>query len=377
MSTSTTTSEPVAGSTGTVTIHHDYESGTTVQGTEKDSPAHHAIKANRSWTWSRYARAWLLRSSRHRRPKFYEIDAMQRALTELGYTVDREIDEAMPTVEQQEADLAGRMEHRADRLADRADNWAGKAAGTRAKADAVFDNIPFGQPMMPDHYSYNADRNQRDRAWNNLGKSIEQSEYAGELARRSDEAAAHMGARHNPVTVGNRIEKLEAELRGVQRQLDGEGALETYTDEYGNTGYLPVNRKPEGEHAEQLNRDAADLDEQITYWQGIYAQLQADGKASTAGPDTVAKGDWVLVRGWWYRVRRVNKKTVSVPSHIVTTPEPGKREHTDTTPWHEVRAHRTTEQMPPAFVDAYEQPGRERFRLNLADFADTVTDGSS
>jgi hypothetical protein len=54
------TSEPVAGSAGTVTIHHDYESGTTAQGTEKDSPARHAITANRSWTWSRYARAWLL-----------------------------------------------------------------------------------------------------------------------------------------------------------------------------------------------------------------------------------------------------------------------------------------------------------------------------
>jgi uncharacterized protein DUF3560 len=371
---STTTSSTAdgqrAGSAGTLIICHDYESGTTVAGTEKNSPAHHAIKANRSWTWSRFAGAWLLRSSRHRRPKFHEIEAMERALTALGYQVTREIDEAMPAVEQQEADRAERMDERADRLTERAQNWSGKSAASRTAADAVYDLIPFGQPMMPGHYSYKADRNRRERAENNLRRSFEQADYADELARRSEVADTHMSARHNPVTVGNRIANLEADRRAVQRQLDGEGALETSTDEHGTTGYRSVVREPNGERAERLAAEAADLDEQIAYWKRVYAELQASGKASTAGPDTVAKGDWVLVRGQWYRVRRANKKTVSVPSHLVKAPEPGQREWTDTTPWHEVRAYRTTAQMPKAFVDAYEEPGRERFRLNPADFAD-------
>src|ERR1700742_4867227 len=106
---------------GELTICHDYEGGTTVVGTERNSPAHHAIKANRSWTWSRYAGAWLLRSSRHRRPKLGDIALMERTLTGLGYTVTREIDEAMPSVEQHEDDLAERMEDRADGLAAAAD----------------------------------------------------------------------------------------------------------------------------------------------------------------------------------------------------------------------------------------------------------------
>ncbi|GAA2783022.1 DUF3560 domain-containing protein [Saccharopolyspora taberi] len=359
----------------TLTIRHSYESGTTVEGTEKNSPAHHAIKANRSWTWSRYARAWLLRSSRHRRPKYGDIDIMEQALTELGYTVTRDIDETMPTVEQQEADLAERMGDRADRLAERADKQASAAAATREKADAVFRNIPFGQPMLVDHHSYNADRNRRERASNNLRKSFEQADYAAELSRRSNTAAVHMGARHNPVTVGNRIAKLESDRRAVQRRLDGEGALESYTDEHGHPCERSVTRPPQGEARERLLVDAAELDEQITYWKRVYAELQAAGKASTAGPDTVAKGDWVLVRGDWYRVRRVNKKTVSVPSHLVTAPEPGKREWTNTTPWHEVREHRTTEQMPAAFVDAYETPGTNRLRLAPAQFPDDGHDG--
>lgn len=371
VTTNTGTFDQAPGGLGALTICHDYEGGTTVVGTTKDSPAHHALKAHPSWTWSRYARAWLLRSSRHRRPKYGDISVMERTLAELGYTVSRDIDETMPTVEQQETDLADRMEQRADRLTDRAGKHAAQAAETRAKSDAVFDSIPLGQPMMPGHHSYNADRNRRERAANNLSKSIEQSKYAAQLSRRSDTAAAHMGARHNPVTVGNRIATLETERRAVQRRLDGDGAVETYTDEDGRTRERPVNRPPEGEYRDRLLADAAELDEKITYWKGVYAQLQANGTASTAGPDTVAKGDWVLVRGNWYRVRRVNKKTVSVPNPIFAAPESGQREYTDTTPWHEVRAHRTTEQMPAAFVDAYETPGTDRLRLNPAHYRDS------
>jgi len=374
MSTSTTstgTPDQAAGALGALTIRHDYEGGTTVVGTEKNDPVHHAIKANRSLTWSRYAGAWLLRSSRHRRPKYGDIAVIERTLTGLGYTVTRDIDETMPTVEQQEADLAERMDDRSDRLADRADKHAGAAAVTRRKADAVFDNIPFGQPMMPGHHSYRSDRNRREGARNNLGRSFEQADHAAELSRRSDTAAAHMGARHNPVTVGNRIEQLETQRRAVQRWLDGEGALEVYTDEHGRPGERSVTRPPQGQARELLLADADELDEKIAYWKRVYAGLQAEGRASTAGPETVAKGDWVLVRGHWYRVRRVNKKTVSVPKHLMAAPAPGKREYTDTTPWHEVRAHRTTERMPAGFVDAYETPGTDRLRLNPADFQDT------
>lgn len=348
---------------GELTICHDYEGGTTVVGTERNSPAHHAIKANRSWTWSRYAGAWLLRSSRHRRPKLGDIALMERTLTGLGYTVTREIDEAMPSVEQQEDDLAERMEDRADGLAAAADRRGAASASRRDAADRVFGNIPFGQPMMPDHHSYGADRNRREKARNNLGKSFELADQAANLSSQAETAAAHMGARHNPVTVGNRIETLQAERRRVDRRLDGEGRFD--------------GGKPEGAARERLLADAAELDEKIEYWQGVYAKLQAEGKASTAGPDNVKVGDWVRVRGVWYRVRRVNKKSVSVPSAVIRGPQAGEREYTDTTPYREVREHRTTEQMPPGFVEAYETPGAERLFLKPEAFERPEPDGSA
>jgi hypothetical protein len=347
-------------SLGTLTIHHDYESGTTVEGTTRNSPAHLALKAHPSWTWSRYAGAWLLRSSRHRQSKPYAIAEIDRVLTEAGYTVTRDIDDAMPSVDEQEADRADRMDARVDRLTERAGKQQATADATRAKADAVFDNIPAGQPMLVGHHSYKADRNRRERAWNNLGKSIKEGEYADELARQAETAAHHMGARHNPVTVGNRIETMEADCRRLQRELDGEPGWVTEVDEHGQQQHRLGTRYPTEERADYLRREIGTLTEQIDYWKGVYAALQADGTASTLGPGTVAKGDWVLYHGMWMRVRRVNKKSVTVPNPVFPPPRPGEKEATWTVAWHRLAGHRTTEQMPPEVVEAYEAPGADR-----------------
>ncbi|MYW90477.1 DUF3560 domain-containing protein [Amycolatopsis rubida] len=345
---------------GTLTIHHDYESGTTVEGTTRNSPAHVALRAHPSWTWSRYATAWLLRSSRHRQSKPYAVAEIESVLTEAGYTVERDIDDTMPSVEQQETDLADRMDDRADRLTERSGKHQATADATRAKADYVFHNIPMGQPLLVDHYSYKADRNRRERAWNQLGKSIKQGEYADELARRAETASHHMGARHNPVTVANRIEKQEADRRRLQRELDGEPGWVTEADEHGQPRHLWGIRHPGEERAVYLRREITTLTEQVDYWKGVYAQLQAEGKASTLGPDTVSKGDWVLYNSMWMRVRRVNKKSVTVPNPVFPPPRPGEKEATWTVAWHKLRGHRTTEQMPPEVVEAYEAPGTDR-----------------
>ncbi|WP_189060176.1 DUF3560 domain-containing protein [Longimycelium tulufanense] len=349
----------------TLTIHHDYESGTTVQGTTRGSAAHQALKAHRSWVWSRYAGAWLLRSSRHRQSKPSAIAEIERVLTGLGYTVEQDIDDALPSVAQQEADLAARMEERVDRLTERAGRQAAKAAATRAKADAVFATIPLGQPMLADHHSYRADRNRRERAWANLDTSIEQADYAAELARRAETAAHHRGARNNPVTVANRIETLEANQRRFQRELEGEPGWITTTDEHGQPQHRWGIRRPSAERAGHLRRELATLGEQIAYWKDVYAQLQAEGTASPLGPGQVSKGHWVACRGMWMRVVRVNTKSVSVPNPIYPPPQPGEKETTVTIPWHKLSGHRTPEQMPPEFVEAYDAPGTNRVTLRL------------
>ena len=48
--------------------------------------------------------------------------------------------------------------------------------------------IPMGQPLLVDHYSYQSDKNYRDRAWNKMEKSVKASEKA-EYYRNKAEAA--------------------------------------------------------------------------------------------------------------------------------------------------------------------------------------------
>ncbi len=163
----------------------------------------------------------------------------------------------------------------------------------------------------------------------------------------------------HPVTVANRIEKQEADRRRLQRELAGEPGWVTETDEHGQPRHRWGIQHPGEERAVYLRREIATLTEQIDYWKGVYAQLQAEGKASTLGPDTVSTGDWVLYNNMWMRVRRVNKKSVTVPNPVFPPPRRGEKEATWTVAWHKLRGYRTTEQMPPEVVDAYEAPGTD------------------
>jgi hypothetical protein len=323
-----------------LTIRHDYDGGTTVEGTTRDSAAHLALKQHPSWVWARSVTAWLLRASRHRLPKLAAITDIEQRLTALGYTVTRDIDPTMPDVEQREADLAGRLDARSERLSERAARTQDTADAARRKADAVFDNIPAGQPMLVGHHSYPADRRRRDRAWDNLGKGIALDGEAERLREAAATAATHVSARHNPVTTMNRIEALEADRRRLQRRLEGRGGWVTETDENGDPRARLGTVTPSAEYAERLHGEIAELDAQISHWRGIYTQLQAEGRASTLGPDTVAKGDLVHYLGSWYRVLRVNTKSVSVPNLNFPAPRPGEREVTWTIAWHKLTGHR-------------------------------------
>ncbi|GAA4759503.1 hypothetical protein [Gordonia alkaliphila] len=62
------------------------------------------------------------------------------------------------------------------------------------------------------------------------------------------------------------------------------------------------------------------------------------GAPTNYGPDTIAKGDAIKTRGSWYRVVRVNKKSVSVDvSDMYQAPT---RVYTHTIPYPEIRDHK-------------------------------------
>ena len=101
----------------------------------------------------------------------------------------------------------------------KAEYYAGKASSTKAEADELYsrakqkmDMIPFGQPILVGHHSEKRHRSDLDKISRGFEKSFETSDKAREYAERSERASIKAEGKENPVTILNRIEKMEKDL---------------------------------------------------------------------------------------------------------------------------------------------------------------------
>ncbi len=314
-------------------LTHSAAEGTLLRDTTRGDASRDVLRGMyEGWDWGRSIGCWYIRHSRDREPNQRVIDLTAERLRAAGFEVEVEVDATLRPTAEVEADRAARMEARADRLDERAQRLQGQSAARRASADAVFDAIPFGQPLQhPSHHSYKADRNRRERARDNLGKSFELAGQASEVARRADAAADHMERRENPVTVANRIQKLEAEIRDLERRQAGRLTWQQEQDAIA-TGDRLVLVPPDGAYKTQLEARLVHVNEQLSYWREIRAQQIAEGAATNYGPETVKRGDFVLFLGDWFVVVRANAKTATIPSMVGGG-------WTDTVPWQKIKDH--------------------------------------
>lgn len=79
---------------------------------------------------------------------------------------------------------------RLERKLERRREWAEKAE-TRSdqlaeRSDKMMSIIPMGQPILVGHYSEKRDRNYRNRAWNMMGRSVEQRDLAEHHESKAD-----------------------------------------------------------------------------------------------------------------------------------------------------------------------------------------------
>jgi hypothetical protein len=130
-----------------------------------------------------------------------------------------------------------------------------------------------------------------ERVHNGLRRAIDEGAKAKRLASAADTAARFEQYRKDIPTTIRRIAKFEAELRGIDRDIDTASNRERATEW----------------HAARRAR----LVEDIAGWKAHVAQAEADG-FKLWGPDDFAVGDAARVHGRWRRVVRVNKKSVSV-----------------------------------------------------------------
>lgn len=313
-----------------LTITHNHAEGTQIDGTRRGDGTNEILKAT-GWRWSRTLGSWYLPHTRDHAPKTWAIDNTARALETAGHQVATQIDDqARPTTEV-EADKIARQDERADRLADKAAQVADAADGANQAAHELAGRVPFGQPILVGHHSEGRMRRHYQQVENTQRRAVELVQQADDAANAAAAAAHTTAARYNAVTVGNRIEKIEAEIRDIRRTLDG------YTRVYfvaaDGTRHGDTFPPASGQHRERLTARADELADQLRYWRQIRADQIAAGTATNYGPDTIAKGDAVKIRGSWYPVVRVNKKTVSIPSIVGGS-------WTDTSPYREIQDHK-------------------------------------
>lgn len=288
-----------------LTITHTPTEGTQIDGTAKGDGTASVLKAH-GWRWGRSIGCWYVPHSRDRQPKTHIIDSTTSALQAAGFTVATEVShELRSTAEVEEAKIQ-RQAERAEALSAKAERKAATAAAAWHRSDAAAEALPWGgEPVKIGHHSETRHRNAIAKAHRTIGAALEADRETAREQQRAEAAATTTRARYSVQTVANRIEKLKAEERGIQRSLDGHTAGQ-------GTPYAREVPAATGDYRERLETSLAATRDSIGYWEGVRAGQVASGEATVHSRETIAKGDAVKVSGQWREVVRVNAKTVSV-----------------------------------------------------------------
>jgi Domain of unknown function (DUF3560) len=297
-----------------ITITHTHAGGTLLEGSAKGDGVWEILKGLRdNWRYFPSIRAIGIGQSRDRNADTYKINRAAEALRAAGHDVAVTVDEGerrdMATIETERAE---RAEARAERYEERAGRVGQQAQADYGRARQMAEAIPFGQPMMPDHYSYNRDRRYRDRIHSTFGRAFAGMDEAKELGRRAGAAEANQAHRESVPATLRRIAKLEADERRIQRTIAGrdEYVLNEATGEYDIKLVTPGPR-----YLARLESSLAEVREQLAYWRGHVKAAEADG-VKVWGPADFTKGDFVRTRYGWAEVLRVNAKSVSIPWNV-------------------------------------------------------------
>jgi len=108
---------------------------------------------------------------------------------------------------------------RIDYYREKAEKARQESESQYKKSHDMLKNIPLGQPMMPDHYSYKSDKNYRNRAAKAMDNSIEaqkKAEYYEQKAKAAENNNAISS--DDPEAVTKLKEKLE-KLQNFQNRM--------------------------------------------------------------------------------------------------------------------------------------------------------------
>lgn len=325
-----------------ITVEHSAH-GTLVHGTTRgDEPVTDALKGN-GFRWSRNLEAWYLPRNLTHETRDQRVSALQAAL---GDRVEVDIPDGgrRLTAAEKETARQERAADRAERMGTKADKLEAQAEAHRAAADRISENIPFGQPILVGHHSESRARRDARRIRTNIDKSLEAHQGAREAQAAADRAATTASGTESVVTITNRIERNEALVRKVDRELADHETAQGIVDKLGadhpkvqavGTDRLGLRSPARLSQLAQVKAGALDA---IGHDRG---KLEAAGGVAY-GKHNVAAGDIIVSRAGGYTpVLRANAKSATVPTGYSWT---------DTVPWSKVAKVISAEEFTPAQV---------------------------
>ncbi|MCR9165528.1 MAG: DUF3560 domain-containing protein [Nannocystaceae bacterium] len=292
-------------------VVYSYEAGILICG--DTYPHRQAIKSLRHKRFKFSRRlpddcAWYVPRSRDRhasRALVEQIADELRKATGVAVDVDyTAVDPgALTSMDAREAAAADRAEARIDRLESRAQRKQAESDSAYTRSKALVDRIPFGQPILVDHYSAKRHRRDLEKFEKGQRKSFALQDEAKQLQRQAKASERTAAQRRDPNFAQRRIAELRTELRGLDVTLTGQMPE-------GWRGLIPEGPAT-GEYKMQLQVRRAEILDQLDYWQ----RLLEESGAKIWGPENFQPGDVLASRsGSFEIVVRVNKKSLSVDS---------------------------------------------------------------
>ncbi|ARF73790.1 hypothetical protein B7C62_17090 [Kitasatospora albolonga] len=290
----------------TIEITHTRREGTLIEGISRGDGSAEILRLReygrtrrQPFRWSRTLDCWYLPHSRDHATYTPSLELLAQRLREKGFEVTLTIDNAdRRSFSEAEEEREEKAEGRAERFGRYAASAAQSSEAAWKKSHDISERFAFGQPILIGHHSESRARRDHARMDDAMRKSINESDRAAHWTGRAQAAANYQQDKADPGRTLRRLNKLWADLRAVEKWQRGQSAK--------GFSRNPADPELEIEHQE--------LAEEIAHWEKVIKDAEAEGFKVWSRAD-FTRGDFVLYRGTWYEVLRVNPKSVTIP-HI-------------------------------------------------------------
>lgn len=290
----------------TIEITHTRREGTLIEGTSQGDGAAEILRLReygrtqrQPFRWSRNLDCWYLPHSRDHATNTPSLELLAQRLRDAGFEVTLTIDNAdRRSFGEAEEEREEKAEGRAARFGEYVASAARSSEAAWKRSRDISERFAFGQPILVGHHSEGRARRDQARMDDAMRKSIGESDRAAHWTSRAQAAANYRQFKKDPGRTLRRLDKLRADLRAVEKWQRGESAK--------GFSRNPADPELEIEHQE--------LTEEIEHWEQVVKDAEAEGFKVWSRAD-FTRGDFVLYRGTWYEVLRVNPKSVTIP-HI-------------------------------------------------------------